>query len=96
MEREQRLRIEVVVARFIDDPQQSVRRRVGVGERDIDLPRLQRRRIAIVVDADNQLIGLMSYYGYDPLPCVSLRRSIGEIPDRDHPGLPGSRHEGRA
>ena len=96
MEREQRLRIEVVVARLIDDPQHSVLRRVGVGERDIDLPRLQRRRISIVVDADNQLIGLMSYYGYDPLPCVLLRRSIGEIPDRDHPGLPGSRHEGRA
>ena len=38
MEREQRLRIKVAVARFIRDPQQSVRRRVGVGERLSEYP----------------------------------------------------------
>jgi hypothetical protein len=45
------LRIEVILAGFIDDPDETVLLGIGVAEGYADLPLLERSRIAIVIDA---------------------------------------------
>jgi len=52
---EERFRIEVVVAGFIDNPQHAVLLGGGVAQRDVDFALLQRDRISVVVHANDQL-----------------------------------------
>jgi hypothetical protein len=47
--------VEIILAGFIDDPQQPAPLGVGVAQRDVDFSRLERRPVAVVVDADDQL-----------------------------------------
>src|SRR5262245_15235739 len=52
---EQRLRIEIVLAGFSDDPWHATLVGARVSERDVDFSLLQSDGIAIVADADDQL-----------------------------------------
>src|SRR5262249_14120451 len=60
---EEPLRIEIILSRFINDPEKSVLCRVWVGERDVDFALLQRCRIAVIVDASDELLCFYSCHG---------------------------------
>jgi hypothetical protein len=52
---EEHLWIKVIIAGFIDNPKQSMLLGRRVAKRNIDLPLLKRCRVALVVDAYDQL-----------------------------------------
>jgi hypothetical protein len=59
----QRLWIEIVVAGFIDDPDEAVRLGIGVAKRDVDFSSLQLCQIAFVVHAHDELPCLRFCHG---------------------------------
>src|SRR5205085_6834529 len=46
--REALARVEIVLPRLVDDTQQPIALRCSVPERDVDLPRLERRRVPVI------------------------------------------------
>jgi len=74
----ERLRIKIVFAGFVDDPQQAVFLGAGVAQRDVDFPLLERDGVAMIVDADDQLLclGRMSRVARLPLRWQQPFRSI--------------------
>ena len=57
--------IQVIIAGFVDDPEQATPLGGGVATRSVDLPLLERRRVAFIVDA------------YDQSLCLPLCRGFG-------------------
>src|SRR5260370_35651265 len=52
---EERLRMQVIITGFVNDPKQAMFLSGRVAERDVDLPLLKRCRVALIIDAHDQL-----------------------------------------
>jgi hypothetical protein len=52
---EECLRIQIILAGLVNDPQQIVLPGRRTAKRDVDLPLLQRRLVGLIVDANDQL-----------------------------------------
>jgi len=61
---EERLRIEVVLTRFVDNPQHVVLLRRGIAKRDVDFALLKRNRMPIIVHADDQFFCSCLCHGF--------------------------------
>ena len=62
---EEGLRVEIILARFIDDPDKAALLRRGIKKRHVKLSSFERGRITIVLDADDQLLGLRLCHGFN-------------------------------
>ena len=59
--REKSLRVEIVLARLVDDANQSMFRGINVWEKPIDLSALQGDLVTFIVEADDEMFGCWSH-----------------------------------
>ena len=82
--REESLRIEIILARFVDDANQPVLGRIGIRKNAIDLAALQRNFVPVILKADDELFCCRSHRRQS-MKCLILK-SRRPIPCASYPG----------